>query len=390
MCAWFAKGAEASRRVGARVAFVATNSITQGEQARVMGPLMTRLGAHIRFAYRTFAWESDAQGKAAVHVVIIGFGAESPKEAILFAEGNGDRQAQAVINWWLAPAPHVEIPPRRHPFVAALPRMTVGSQPTDGGGLLLNADQVQDFLADPVAAPYVKRYMGAEELLHDKWKWCLWMAQAPTSQLTKSRRIRERLAQVSAMRAMSPTKAFRETPPHLFTHRKHPNGAYIALPQNSTDSRTWIPAEVFDDTTVASNKATIVYPAETWLLGLLQSQIYQTWIRTVGGRLKSDPTITADLAYNSFPWPDLDSESKGALAQATDDLLDIREPLRERRSLADLYDPRRMPSDLEAAHRRLDAVVEALYGLLHPDAAEREAALFERYAHLAGGAQLEA
>lgn len=385
VCAWFAKGAEASRRAGARIAFVATNSITQGEQARVMGPLMTRLGARVLFAHRTFAWGSDAQGKAAVHVVIIGFSAAPRASATLYGENGGMPETRPVINWWLAPAPHVEIPPRKHPFVSGLPRMTVGSQPTDGGGLILDAKEVDAFLADPIAAPYVKRYMGAKELLHDKWKWCLWMADAPVGQLTKSPRIRDRLARVAAARALSPTKAFRETPPHLFTHRKHPGQPYIALPQNSTDSRAWIPAEMFDDGTVASNKATIVYPAQAWLLGLLQSQMYQAWIRTVGGRLKSDPTITADLAYNSFPWPALESDDKQALADATLALLAVREPLRARHSLADLYAASRMPAELEAAHRVVDGIIDALYGLRQPSTADREAALFARHAVLAEG-----
>ena len=389
VCAWFAKGAEVSRRTGARVAFVATNSITQGEQARVMGPLMTRLGAHIHFAHRTFAWDSDAQGKAAVHVVIIGFRSAPTQAVTLFAEAGGSPRQEAVLNWWLAPAHHVEIPPRRQPFLSGLPRMTVGSQPTDGAGLLVTQEEVQSFRDDPMAAPFIRRYMGAEELLHDKWKWCLWLPSASKGALT-SRRISERLEIVAAVRAKSPTKTFRETPPHLFTHRKHPGVSYIALPQNSTDSRTWIPAEVFDDGTVASNKATIVYPAETWLLGLLQSQMYQTWIRTVGGRLKSDPTITADLAYNSYPWPDLDEQSRSRLTEATEHLLAVREPLRASRTLAELYEPRNMPLDLVAAHRQLDAVVDDLYSLKEPDSAQREAALFERYRYLAEGDRLEA
>jgi len=387
VCAWFAKGAEVSRRTGARVAFVATNSVTQGEQARVMGPLMTRLGVSVQFAHRTFAWESDAQGKAAVHVVIIGFGSTPRPHAILYGDNGAAPEKHPVINWWLAPAPHVEIPPRRQPFVSGLPRMTVGSQPTDGGHLLLGAGDVDAFLADPIAAPYVRRYMGAEELLHDKWKWCLWMTDAAPGHLNKSIKIRERLALVAGARASSPTKAFRETPPHLFTHRKHPGTSYIALPQNSTDARAWIPAEVFDDATVASNKATIVYPAQTWLLGLLQSQIYQTWIRTVGGRLKSDPTITADLAYNSFPWPELSPADRSALAEATESLLAVREPLRDRHSLADLYSPTLMPSGLAAAHRAVDEIVDALYGLEQPSSAEREAALFARYAVLSATAR---
>ncbi|WP_146086094.1 MULTISPECIES: DNA methyltransferase [unclassified Rathayibacter] len=382
VCAWFAKAADFSRQVSARIAFVATNSIAQGEQARVMGPLMTRLGARIVFARRSFLWSSEAQNPAGVHVVIIGFSAGYSGQAALFVGNEATPTWHPEINWWLTPAPHVEIHPRRSPFISGLPRMTVGSQPTDGGLLLLSEEEVKPFKVDPIASKYLRRYMGAKELLSGKVIWCLYMEGADPTELSRSSLIEERVNAVEKERQKSPTAAFRATPGHLFTHRKHPNVEYIALPQNSTDSRRWIPAEIFGTGVVASNKATIVYPAEVWLLGFLQSQMYQTWIRAVGGRLREDPTITADLAYNSFPWPELPTSMRSLLEAATRQMLAIREPLRSTKSLSELYKPSDTPAELRQAHEDIDRVVDELYGLRSPTTATREAALFVRYSKL--------
>lgn len=387
VCAWFAKaGATLAKNPSARAAFVATNSITQGEQARVMGPLMVSQGMSIDFAHQPFEWSSEAPGQAAVHVVIVGFSTEGRRkgDALLFVPQRG-RTAELIkspnLNWWLAPAPHVEITPRREPLVAGLPRMTVGSQPTDGGNLLADSSSVGDILGDSIAAKYLRRYMGAEEMMSGAERWCLWLVDSTSDERKRSPVLRARIAAVADERSDSPTKAFRETPPHLFTHRKHPGIPYLALPQNSTDARRWIPVAEFDDGTVASNKATIVYPASDWMLAFLQSQMYQTWVRVVGGRLKSDPTITADLSFNSFPWPEFDDDAKSRLAAHGHEVLGIRAEY-PTMSLGALYDARSMPADLEAAHEALDVLVDGLYGLAGPSFTDRERALFDRYIEL--------
>lgn len=385
VCAWFAKAAQFARDYDSEVAFVATNSITQGEQARVMGPLMSRLKVGPYFGYRTFKWDSDAKNPAAVHVVIIGFAplAKLPEKKILVDE-LGMRTNPKDLNWWISPAPHVEVSPRGKPFREDLPRMTVGSQPTDGGHLLLSQNEADELRSDPIAAPFIRRYMGAKELLNDQWKGCLWLDGQDVNYLLQSPEIARRLELVKAKRDKSPTASFRKTPPHIFTHRKHPGERYIALPQNSTDSRQWIPSEVFDEGTVASNKATIVYPVIPWVYGFFHSQMYQTWIRAVGGRLKSDPTITADLAFNSFPWPETTIEDEKAIADLMQEVLEVRDPLRSHLSLGALYSQETMPSSLRQAHTKLDAFVDGLYSLSDPDQIEREKGLFQRYKQLSG------
>lgn len=200
VCAWFAKAADFSRQVGARVAFVSTNSITQGEQARVMGPLMTRLGARIVFARRSFLWSSEAQNPAGVHVVIIGFSAMHSGRAALFVGNEVTPTRHVEINWWLTPAPHVEIRPRRSPFISGLPRMTVGSQPTDGGLLLFNEEEAAPFKADPIASKYIRRYMGAKELLSGRVIWCLYMEGADPAELVRSSLVEERVDAVKKER----------------------------------------------------------------------------------------------------------------------------------------------------------------------------------------------
>ena len=390
VCAWFAKASEFLKTREARCAFVATNSITQGEQARTLGPLMTRQGVAIDFAYEAFKWTSEAAGQAAVHVVIIGFSRaakKSSRKRFLFsAENNYKPILASEINWWLAAAPHVEIKPRRTPFIPGLPRMTVGSQPTDGGNLIVDESEMTEVRDDPIASKYLRRYMGAKEMMQGKMRWCLWLTDASTSDIDRSPELSKRIQAVATERSTSPTKSFRETPAHLFTHRKHPSVPYIALPQNSTDARKWIPAAIFDVDTVASNKATIVYPAEKWMLALLQSQMYQTWVRMIGGRLKSDPTITADLSYNSYPWPILTKDSKRALTIAADDILAIREQQGGNRSLGRMYDSGEMPQDLITAHEKLDRIVDSLYGCDSGTEEDRKSVLFLRYQELANAA----
>lgn len=386
---WYAKAFQYLKGQSGRAAFVSTNSITQGEQARSMGPLMTRMGFAIDFAHRTFNWSSEARGKAIVHVVIIGFsygGVARTKTLFEYPDIRALPKVSEVshINWWLVAAPDVVLKPRSAPFFKELPRMTVGSQPTDGQHLLVMPQELAQVKNDPIASKYLRRYFGAREMLNGTERHCLWLVDAPPQDLRNSPVLRERLKLVSEARRDSPTPAFQRAAltPHLFTHRKQPDVPFIAVPQNSSDNRRWIPAAIYSKDAIASNKATIIYPAHLWMLALVQSQAFQTWVRMVGGRLKSDPTITADLAYNAFPWPDLNDRSKANLAGAAEAVLAARSAC-PGATLSDLYDSISMPPDLVAAHIALDKMVDGLYGWKKvPTEAERAAKLFGRYADL--------
>ena len=382
---WYAKAFQYFSGLSGRVAFVSTNSITQGEQARSLGPLMERCGYEIDFAYRTFSWTSDATGKAVVHCVIVGFSAiAGGKTKVLFDADASKRTTTSSsvtnINAWLIDAPNVTLTKRRSPFSEGLPSFTVGSQPTDAGGLVFNEDVMLRAMSDPLAAQYIRPLLGAEEMLHGSKRWCLWMVDADPTTLAGSDFLRERLGIVRAAREKSPTKNFRETPPYLFTHRKQPKTPYIAVPRHSSENRRVVPMAPMGPEVIAHDSLMIVTENRSWIFAIMQSAMYTSWIRTVCGRLKSDIRVSGDLAYNAFPFPDVDQDAKSVLATAAEGILEARSAHPDA-SLADLYEPLAMPVGLIKAHDALDRVVDSLFAAskrFNSDA-DRLTVLFERY-----------
>lgn len=387
MC-WYAMAFDYLRGSDARAAFVSTNSITQGEQARSFAPLLARMGYQIDFAHRTFAWQSEARGKAIVHVVIVGFsraGNTGKRVIFNYSDVRGAPVASEAknINAWLLDAPDVVIGKRRTPFLPGLPVMSVGSQPTDGGHLLIKPEQLEEVLADPIAAKYVRPLIGAEEMLTGKQRWCLWLVDATPQDLRLSPVLKARLEAVRSLRDGSPTEAFRRTPPHLFTHRKQPTTSWIAIPRHSSENRRIVPMAIYPAESIAHDSLQMTKTAPLWMFGFLQSAMYTTWCRVVCGRIKSDLRISTDIAYNAFPFPEMDDKTRDRLALAATAVIAARNN-HPGATLADLYDPDATPLDLVKAHEALDKVVDGRYGFRKvPTEAERSARLFERYAHLA-------
>jgi hypothetical protein len=374
----------------ARGAFVMTNSITQGEQSRSLSPMGQKLGIEIPFAHRTFPWSSEAPGAAAVHVVIVGVaGARvvpGPRRLFDYEGRSGEPKEILVphINYWLVDYEDVTLLRPDAPLVAGVPGMTVGSQPTDGGGLTITPSDLQDVLADPVAARYVRPFPGAEEMMQGSERWCLWLVDVEPNEVRSSPVLSRRLSIVRESRLKSPTEAFRKAAatPHLFSRNKHPGTEFLALPQTSSSNRRVVPARYYDADTIVSNKLMLVPECPLWVFGVIESSMWVTWLATFGGRLKSDFNVTADLAYNVFPWPDLDEAGRGKVAMAAQGVLDARlaHPMS---SLADLYDPIAMPVDLVMAHDRLDRLVEDSFGLsVGNSERERLVALMRRYSEL--------
>lgn len=391
---WLAKAMAYLRGTVGQAAFVMTNSVTQGEQARSLGPLLRAMGYRIMFAHRTFGWTSEAPGAANVHVVIIGIApvpareSSSPPRRRLFdyASLNGAPTEIAArnINMWLLDDDDFDVAKHQVPLVPGLPMLTVGSQPTDGGGLTVTPAQVDEVRVDPIAAKYLRRFIGADEMLYRRDRWCLWLVNVTPAEVRASPVLAARMDIVRAARQESPTPAFKKAAntPHLFTHRKHPNTGYLALPQTSSAARRYVPAEYQDETTIASNKLMIVPDAHLWVFGVIESSMWMAWLVTFGGRLKSDLNVTADLVYNAFPWPDLTDRQRAAIEKAAQAVLDARAAHPES-TLADLYDPKSMPADLTAAHNKLDRAVELAYGLrVAPTDRQRLAALVARYRDL--------
>lgn len=388
---WYAKAMRYMRDTRVRAAFVSTSSITQGEQARSLSPLMQRLGYQIDFAHRTFSWTSEARGKPAVHVVIIGFSEgglakrkwlydypDPRKEPVVTEVGN--------INVWLLDAENITIAKRSRPLAPELPGFTVGSQPSDGGHLIVSADQLPDVEADPVAAKYVHPFVGTDEMLGNKvMRYCLWLRDASPHDLRASPILKQRIEAVRTTRALSPTPAFRRTPPHLFTHMKHPDVDYIAMPRTSSENRRIVPMEIFTRNEIASEALMFAPTTDRWLFALLQSGAFMAWCKIVCGRRESRLRISADLAYNAFPFPDLTDTAKQRLSATAEAVLAARANNPDS-TLADLYDPSTMPADLVKAHDALDRVVDRLFGFRKiPTEAQRATRLFRRYRFLTEG-----
>lgn len=391
VAAWYAKAITYLREnTHTRVAYVSTNSLVQGDQARALGPLLTAAGLHIDFAHRTFAWTSEARGKANVHVVILGLsGQPAAGSRRLFdypdLKGEPVETPAKNINIYLADAADIVPPKRDHPLLPGLPHASKGSQPTDGGHLIVSAEQYDTVAADPIAAKYLRPYRQSKELLHDVPRWCLWLVGAQPGDLRASPQLRARLAAVQQARLTSPTTGVRAlaATPSLFTQIRQPSKLYLAMPEVSSGTRRYIPAVLLDADVIAGNKLICWPGADLWLFGVLQSRAYTQWTGTVAGRLKSDYSMAPDLAYCTFPLPDPTGPGRSSIEAAAQAVLDAR-ALYPEASLADLYDPLGMPAELTAAHRNLDRVFDGQIAgrrRITTDG-DRLTALFTRYQKL--------
>lgn len=382
---WYAKAIGYLAGTRGRCAFVSTNSVTQGEQARTMLPLLSLNGFEIDFAHRTFRWSSEAPGAAAVHVVIIGFshgGQAKAKRLFEYPDIKGEPKELAAsrINFYLVDGPDVAPEKRTAPFLPGLPIMTQGSKPWDGGFLIVEPQYYEQAMSDPVTARFLRPYKMGQELMSGRDRWCLWLKDAEPSDLASSSFIRERLEGVRQTRLSTPTEAVRAqaSTPYLFSQDRQPDQGYLAIVRVSSENRDYIPAAFLDASVIAGDKLLICPGADLWLFGYLQSAAFMAWARVFAGRMKSDISLSPSLNYYTFPFVEKDSASVEALSVCSQAVLDAR-AAHPGSSLADLYDRLAMPKDLRDAHARLDAVVDGLYGLKHPTEADRLRALLDRY-----------
>ncbi len=366
-------------------AFVSTNSICQGEQVGTLWGYLLAHGAHIHFAHRTFQWSNEARGKAAVHCVIVGFGLRDAPEKTIFEyediRGEPHAIRAANINPYLIDAPNVILPSRTQ-TPPGLPQLIKGSQPTDGGHLILTEEEKAELLsAEPAAEKWLRMYMGGDELINGHHRWCLWLKGISPSELKAMPRVMQRVAAVAETRRKSPTRsvqAFADQPT-LFTQDRQPDSNYLALPEVSSENRRFIPVGFLTCDIIASNQLRIAVGATLYHFGIMNSTMHNAWIRYTCGRLESryryEPVV-----YNNFPWPDtLDDKTRQVIETAAQAVLDAR-ALFPDASLADLYDPLSMPPALLKAHQKLDAAVDKAYGKSgFKSDAERVAFLFQRY-----------
>lgn len=374
----------------ARFAFVTTNSIVQGAMVPdLFGPI-TRDGWRIRFAHRTFPWESEAAGKAAVHCVIVGFD-RGGTEALLwdYREGNVAANATRVpaINAYLVDGPDVLITPRRRPLSPSLTSVDFGSMPNDGGALLLDRPGMLEASKDPIAARYVRSFVGSRELIHGTDRWCLWLVEASDEEIKKSPFLSHRVAAVRETRSASKRKATAAlaATPHLFGEIRQPDSAYLCIPAHFTENREYATVQRFEPDVISSNANFTASDPDGFLFALISSSMFLLWQHLVGGRLESRLRFSNTIVWNNFPLGYTAPEVRENIIQAGVEVLKARAH-HPGVSLERLYDPSSMPDDLVIAHGALDQHVDTFFGV--PDGAtelDRQRLLLERYAAQANG-----
>ena len=360
---WYFKASQLIQGTNIRIAFVSTNSITQGEQvAGVWKPLYDRFGIHIDFAYRTFRWDSEANLKAHVHCVIVGFSvAPNNAEKRIYSEEHF--QMAENINAYLMDAPTVFIESRSK-SLCEVPEMLYGNKPTDGGFLFLTNDEYQDVQKrEPEILKYIRRVCGASEFINNKPRFCIWLVGVSPAEVRKSKFIMERVESVRKFRLASTKAATRKSAemPTLFQEVRHPNSDYIIVPRHSSETRKYIPLGFVSPEIIVNDAVQIIPNATTYHFGVLTSNVHMAWMRAVCGRIKSDYRYSKDIVYNNFPWPTPTEEQKTKIEQTAQGILDAR-ALYTDCSLADLYDEVTMPVELRRAHQANDKAVMAAYG----------------------------
>ena len=384
---WYKKSTDLMHGTTIKAALVSTNSITQGEQVAIMWKPLFEKGIHINFAHRTFRWDSEANLKAHVHCVIVGFSYQKQSENLLFLNETQVSNCKN-INGYLVNAENVFIESRKKPL-CSVPEMVFGSMPNDGGNLILSEEEYKDFIKnEPKAEKFIRFFLGAEEFINNKKRYCLWLVDANPMELTTMPEVMKRIEAVRKMRSESKREATNKLADysHLFGEIRQPKeGEYLLIPRVSSENRRYVPMAFLDGNTIVSDAVQIVPEATLYEFGILTSNVHMAWMRAVCGRLKSDYRYSKDIVYNNFPWCNPTDAQRQKIEQTAQAILDARSKYPES-SLADLYgETMYLFSDLLEAHRANDRAVMQAYGFpAKMTESECVAELFKLYEGLTG------
>lgn len=362
---WYYKAAQYCQFTSIKIAFVSTNSITQGEQvSSVWENLIKKYHVNIDFAYRTFIWDSEATQKAHVHCVIIGFSTmESAGRSKRLFE-NGEVQSVTHINPYLVEGPDVFISRRRIALFECEPMLT-GSEPRDGGYLLVSSEEREDILCKyPELQSILPRFITGEDFINNKYRYCLWLKNADLTVLQKYPFIIDRLKSCMEFRKKSKQEQAHKMAefPSLFVSERQPSTQYLLIPQASSENRRYIPIGYMDSDIIVSNTCFTVANASLYTFGVLESNVHMSWMRTVAGRLKSDYRYSNNIVYNNFPWPSPSDEQKKQIEASAKAILEARDNCKNQ-TYATMYDPVAMPPELRKAHQANDRAVMKAYGM---------------------------
>ena len=365
---WYHKAAEYVQGTRIRVGFVSTNSISQGEQAgSLWNPLFQQFGLKIHFAHRTFAWESEARGKAHVHVVIIGFAAfDTTNKRIYECHDNKATLASVKnISPYLIEGPDVAVTSRSKP-ICDVPACEYGNKPVDGGFLIVEEEDRKQFLAEnPGAKKFLRPLLCADEYLHNVPRWCLWLVDASAEDILANPGVKSRVQGVRKFRLASKKEPTRRKAqePTLFAEIRQPTRRYVVVPQHTSENRRYVTFGYFHPSVILHNSCSCIPDASPYDFGVLSSAMHMAWVKVVCGRIKSDYRYSTRLVYNNYPWPDEpNTKQRAAVEAAAQAVLDAREEhLTKGAKLADLYNPLAMPAKLVKTHAMLDRAVDRCY-----------------------------
>jgi hypothetical protein len=368
VAAWYIKAAEFIQNTLIHCALVSTNSISQGEQVGILWQeLYNKYKIKIHFAHRTFSWRNEAKGNAAVHCVIIGFGLEDIENKRIFdysdIKGEATEKKAKNINPYLTEGNDLIILKRNKP-ICTISEMLKGSQPTDGGNLLMTDEEKIKYLSqEPLGEKFIRPFVSAEEFLNGKKRWCFWLVDIQPNELKQLPLLLKRIDAVKNMRLLSTKESTVKWAnfPTSFTENRQPKSNYLLVPSASSENRKYIPIGFLTKDYILNNASFSVSNATPYLFGILTSEMHMTWVKYTCGRLKSDYRYSNTIVYNNFPFPEnITDKQKQKVETCAQKVLDTRAKYPDS-SLADLYDRLTMPSDLTKAHQNLDKAVDLCY-----------------------------
>lgn len=360
ICCWFIKGGKYIADGNAKLAFVTTNSICQGDHIAILWPRLLNQNLEIGFAHTAFKWTNSAKNKAGVTCVIVGLRQVASSPKWIFSDGI--KANVRNINPYLANANNIIIGRRSDPLTKR-PTAVMGSMPRDGGFLILSKEERDELLtAYPAADRLIRPLIGTQEFIDGLRRWCLWISNDELAFAKTIPPIAERISNVFKFRNDSKAKTTNgyASIPHQFAQRAHIDGTSLMIPSTTSERRIYIPIGFFSDSPVIPNSAQAVYHAKAWLFAIMSSKMHMVWARAVGGGLETRIRYSSLIVYNNFPLPELTPDKEAILSERTEQVLVEREKY-PAKTIADLYDPDVMPAPLLQAHQNLDTAVEKCY-----------------------------
>lgn len=365
VCGWYKKAADYMLHTNIKAALVSTNSICQGEQVSALWKNLFQKGIKINFAYRTFQWDNEATSKAHVYCIIIGFSYNDTPNKTIVTE-KGEKQKANHINAYLYNAPDEFVESRTNP-ICDVPKIGIGNKPIDGGNYLFTEEEMKAFIKkEPKSANYFRKWIGGEEFINRKYRYCLWLGDCSPAELRTMPECLKRVEAVRKYRLNSKSAGTRKIAdkPTRFHVENMPKGTYIVIPEVTSEKRQYVPMGFLTPNILCSNLVKIMPNATIYHFGILTSSVHMAWLRTVAGRLGNGCRYSKDIVYNNFPWPTPTPEQKERIEKTAQAILDARNKYPDS-NLADLYDPIGMTQapELLSAHKANDKAVLAAYGL---------------------------